>query len=327
MNARGFDLTRPALLLVLLAIALAVFGAGQPGFLSGGSLDSMAVAGVETGMIALGQTLVICGGDGGIDLSVGSIAALCQVILGQMIHDGVPWPLAVALTLALGLALGLINAVAIGWFRIPPIIATLATLFGYDGLALVITGGVNIDLTASKPLFLGIGQGHVAGIPFQLLCLYLPLLALFIYAQHFSSFGRSLYLAGSNEMAARLAGLRVIRLRAFAYVATGFVSALAGIIDAARLGTARPDAAADANLISIAIVVLGGTSIFGGTGSVIGTALATAVIAVIDYGLSYNNFNPIYQAGMIGSILIVLMLAENLVGYARRRAARTRAAP
>jgi ribose transport system permease protein len=318
MSASGFDATRPILLLVLLALALGGFAAGHPSILSSGNLNSMAVFAVEIGMIAFGQTLVICGGDGGIDLSVGAIAALSQVVLGRLIAGHIPWPAALALTLGGGLILGLINAVAINWFRIPPIIATLATLFGYNGLALVATGGVNIDLTHAPSLFLAIGQGHVAGLPFQLLCLYLPLLALFIYAQHFSRYGRSLYLAGSNEMAGRLAGLRVARLRGAAYIASGLVSSLAGIIGAARLGTARPDASSHANLISIAIVVLGGTGIMGGTGSVIGTALATAVIAVIDYGLSYNNFNPIYQAGMIGSILIILMLIENLFGLGRR---------
>lgn len=321
MSASGFEATRPVLLLILFVLALGGFAVGHPEILSAPNLDSMAVYGVAIGIIALGQTLVICGGDGGIDLSVGAMAALSEVILGRMIHTGISWPLAVVLTLCVGTGLGLINAVAIGWFRIPPIIATLATLFGYNGLALVTTGGINIDLTHAAPLFLGIGQGFVGGVPFQLLCLYLPLLAIFIFVQHFSQYGRALYLAGSNQLAAHLAGVRVIRLRGAAYIATGAVSALAGIIDAAQLGTARPDDASDANLISIAIVVLGGTGIFGGTGSVIGTALATAVIAVIDYGLSYNNFNPIYQAGVIGIILIVLMLVENLVGFRRRRIA------
>jgi ribose/xylose/arabinose/galactoside ABC-type transport system permease subunit len=205
----------------------------------------------------------------------------------------------------------------------------LATLFAYSGLALVLTGGINIDLTKSPQAFLAIGQSHVAGVPFQLLCLYLPMLAAFIYTQHATRFGRALYLAGANTLAADLAGLRVARLRATAYVVTGLVSGIAGIIDAAWLGTARPDAAADANLISIAIVVLGGTGIIGGTGSVIGTALASIVIAIIDYGLSYSNFNPIYQAGIIGIALIATILIENTVETIRasRQAARTSALP
>ncbi|MHB1302064.1 MAG: ABC transporter permease [Acidiphilium sp.] len=313
MHASGFDRTRPALLLAMAAIALAGFALGHPDILSGANLSSMATFGVEIGMIALGQSFVICGGDSGIDLSVGAIAGLAQVVLGRLLHADIPWPAALAITLAAGTLLGGVNAIAVSLLRIPPIIATLATLFGFGGLALVLSGGINIDLTASSPWFLAIGQGHVLGLPFQLVALYLPMLAIFAYVQHASRYGRALYLAGTNELAADLAGLRVARVRAAAYVISGLVATIAGIVGAARLGTARPDAGADANLISIAIVVLGGTGIFGGTGSVIGTALATVVIAIVDYGLSYNDFNPIYQAGVIGVILVGVILAENAV--------------
>lgn len=317
MTAAGFDRTRPLILLIMAACAFAGFAAWDPGFVSIANLDSIAVFGVEIGMIALGQTFVICGGDAGIDLSVGSIAALSQVVLGRLLAIHIAWPVAVAAGVITGTTLGGINAVAITAACIPPIIATLATLFAYSGLALVLTGGINIDLTKAPAAFLAIGQSHVTGVPFQLLCLYLPVLALFIYTQHGTRFGRALYLAGTNTLAADLAGLRVARLRATSYVVAGVVSAIAGIIDAAWLGTARPDAAADANLISIAIVVLGGTGIFGGTGSVIGTALASIVIAIIDYGLSYSNFNPIYQAGVIGVVLIATILIENAVDTIR----------
>jgi ribose/xylose/arabinose/galactoside ABC-type transport system permease subunit len=123
--------------------------------------------------------------------------------------------------------------------RIPPIITTLATLFAYDGLALVLTGGINIDLTQSPAAFLAIGQGQVSGIPFQLLFLYLPMLAAFIYAQHGTRFGRELYLAGSSTLAANLAGLRVDRLRGATYVVAGLVSGIAGIVDAASARRGR----------------------------------------------------------------------------------------
>jgi ribose/xylose/arabinose/galactoside ABC-type transport system permease subunit len=329
MQSTGLDRTRPLILLIMVACAFAGFAAWDPGFISVANLDSIAVFGVEIGMIALGQTLVICGGDAGIDLSVGSIAALSQVALGRLLAAHVAWPVAVAAGVVTGTTLGAINAVAVTAARIPPIIATLATLFAYSGLALVLTGGINIDLTKAPTAFLAIGQSHIAGVPFQLLCLYLPMLALFIYTQHATRFGRALYLAGTNTLAADLAGLRVARLRATAYVVAGLVSAIAGVIDAAWLGTARPDAAADANLVSIAIVVLGGTGIFGGTGSVVGTALASIVIAIIDYGLSYSNFNPIYQAGVIGIVLIATILIENALEMFRasRQVARTSGPP
>lgn len=322
MRASGFDATRPLLLLAMAVAALAGFAIGHPDILSADNLSSMAVFGVEIGLIALGQTFVICGGDTGIDLSVGATMALSQVILGRLMHVGTPWPVAIGVALLTGLVLGGVNGIAIARFRIPAIIATLATLFAYDGLALVLTGGINIDLTKSSPAFLGIGQGTVVFLPFQLIALYLPLLAIFAFAQHGTRFGRALYLTGTNDRAARLAGIRVERLRGSTYVIAGLVASMAAVVSAARLGTARPDAGAQANLISIAIVVLGGTAIFGGTGSVIGTALATVVISIVDYGLSYNNFNPIYQAGVIGIILIAVILIENPFVARRERARR-----
>jgi ribose transport system permease protein len=313
MSSRGFEPTRILLLLAFFVLGLGGFALGDVGILSKANLTSMAVFAVEIGIVALGQTLVICGGDGGIDLSVGAIAALAQVLLGLLLVTHMPWPLAVLIALASGAAMGGVNALAVTRFTIPPIIVTLATMFAFNGLALVFTGGINIDLTAMQPSFLALGQGSVLGLPLQLVAVYLPLLLVFVFLQHFSRFGRALYLAGTNELAARLAGIRTAELRGWTYVISGLLSSLAGVIGAARLGTARPDAAEQMNLVSIAIVVLGGTGIFGGDGSVIGTAVATAVIAVVDYGLSYNNINPIYQAGVMGIILIALVLAENMV--------------
>lgn len=303
-------------ILLLLLIAFAVLGGfalGDATILSEDNLTSMAVFAVEVGLIAFGQTLVICGGDGGIDLSVGAISALAQVALGLLIHAGIPWPIGVAAALLAGLAAGLVNGLAVTRLRIPPIIVTLATMFAFGGLALVATHGINIDLTAGPPAFLAIGQGLVAGLPFQVLFIYLPIFAVFAVLQHRSGFGRALYLTGTNALAAHLSGINVSRVRATTYVLAGLLSAGAGIVQAARLGTASPDGTDQANLISIAIVVLGGASIFGGDGSVIGTLVATIVIAIADYGLSYNNFNPIYQAGVMGIILVVVVLLENLL--------------
>lgn len=319
MRGTGFEPARVVLLLCFFVLGLGGFALGNVGILSPANLTSMAVFAVEIGIVALGQTLVICGGDGGIDLSVGAIAALAQVFLGLLLAAHVPWPLAVLVALASGAAMGCVNALAVARFGIPPIIVTLATMFAFNGLALVFTGGINIDLTGMPHTFLALGQGSVLGLPFQVLCVYLPVLLVFVFLQHFSQFGRALYLTGTNDLAARLAGIRVARLRGWTYVIAGFLSAMAGVIGAARLGTARPDAAEQMNLMSIAIVVLGGTGIFGGDGSVVGTAVATAVIAVVDYGLSYNNINPIYQAGVVGIILIGLVLIENLVRGRRYR--------
>lgn len=314
MGATGFQPARIVLLAGLTALALVGFASGGSGILSGANLYSMAVFAVEIGVIAFGQTLVICGGDGGIDLSVGAIAALSEVLMGLALQAGIPWPLAILVAVVAGTVMGIFNGVLVTRFLIPPIITTLATMFMFNGLALVLTGGINIDLTAMSQTFLNIGQGSVLGFPFQLVYIYLPVFVVLIALQHRTQFGRSLYLTGTNTLSARLTGIRVDRLRAYTFAIAGLLSGLAGVIEAARLGTASPTAAEQANLISIAIVVLGGSSIFGGDGSVIGTAAATILIGVVNYGLSYNNFNPIYQAGVMGIILIAAVLIENFAG-------------
>jgi ribose/xylose/arabinose/galactoside ABC-type transport system permease subunit len=312
MGATGFQPGRIVLLVALTALALIGFASGDPGILSGANLYSMAVFAVEIGIIAFGQTLVICGGDGGIDLSVGAIAALAQVLMGLALQAGIFWPASVLIAVVAGIVMGAVNGVLVTRFRIEPIITTLATMFVFDGLALVLTGGINIDLTTMPQAFLDLGQGSALDLPFQLLCVYLPAFLILIALQHRTHFGRSLYLVGTNTLSARLTGIRVDRLRAWTYVIAGLLSGLAGAIGAARLGTASPTADEQANLISIAIVVLGGSSIFGGDGSVVGTAVATVLIGVVNYGLSYNDFNPIYQAGVMGIILIAAVLIENL---------------
>ena len=316
----GLKPGRILLLLAFAALVLAGFAAGDATILSADNLSSMAVFAVEVGIIAFGQTFVICGGDGGIDLSVGAISGLAQTAAGLAIAAGIPWPIACLAALANGAACGLVNGIAVTRFRIPAIIVTLATMFAFSGLALVFTGGVNIDLTASSHAFLFLGQGTVAGFPFQLLGLYLPVLLILALVQHRAAFGRALYLTGTNATAARLAGIRVGRIRTATYILAGTLSGAAGIVGAARLGTATPEGTDGANLISIAIVVLGGASIFGGNGSVLGTAVATVTIAIADYGLSYNDFNPIYQAGIMGLILVTVVLAENAIGGLRRGA-------
>lgn len=314
MGATGFQPGRILLLVALTALALAAFASGDPGILSGANLYSMAVFAVEIGIIAFGQTLVICGGDDGIDLSVGAIAALAQVFMGLALQAGIVWPVSALVAVVAGIAMGALNGILVTRFRIAPIITTLATMFVFDGLALVLTGGINIDLTSMPQAFLDLGQGSAFGLPFQLLYVYLPVFVILFVLQHRTHFGRSLYLVGTSTLSARLTGIKVDRLRACTYAIAGLLSGLAGVIGAARLGTASPTAAEQANLISIAIVVLGGSSIFGGDGSVAGTAVATVLIGVVNYGLSYNNFNPIYQAGVMGIILIAAVLIENFAG-------------
>lgn len=306
---------RTAVLLGIVLVVVVIASVTSPGIWSLNGIYSMALLAVTIGIIALGQTFVI--NTGAIDLSVGAIFALSQVIMAILMHLGVPSALAIVCALVIGMLLGAINGFFVVRFAVPSIIVTLATMFAYYGLALVIADGVNI--TNLPEAFRWLGQGTIFGIPVQLILIYLPILLILIWVQHRSHFGRVLYLSGTNPLAARLSGIRVDRVQLAVFVIAGGLSAVAGVISAAKLGIARPDAATIANLVSITIVVLGGTSIFGGTGSVIGTAVATLVLALVQYGLSYSNINPTYQFGVFGIILVATVLLQNLLGYYSRR--------
>ncbi|WP_423822098.1 ABC transporter permease [Salinisphaera sp. SPP-AMP-43] len=306
---------RAPVLIVISVITLIGVTIGAPGIWSVNNLFAMGILAVEIGIIALGQTFVI--NAGGIDLSVGAIFALAQVTMGLAMVAGVPWPVAVALGLGVGLVCGLINGLATVWLRVPAIIVTLATMFAFNGVALVITGG--IDVSGFPEGFAVLGQGEIWTVPLQILVIYLPLLVVLAIVQWRTRFGRLVHLTGTNALAARLTGIRIGRVQIATFVIAGGLAALAGAINASRLTTARPDAGAVDNLISIAIVVLGGSSIFGGKGSVLGTALATMVIALVNYGLSFNNLNAVYQSGLIGLILIASVLMQNLMLHLRSR--------
>ncbi|MGB7758160.1 MAG: ABC transporter permease [Salinisphaera sp.] len=311
---------RAPVLIVISAITLIGVTIGAPGIWSVDNLFAMGVLAVEIGLIALGQTFVI--NAGGIDLSVGAIFALAQVTMGLAMVGGVPWPLAVALGLCVGLVCGLINGLATVWLRMPAIIVTLATMFAFNGLALVVTSG--IDVSGFPDGFYVLGQGTIATIPLQIIAIYLPVLIVLAIVQWRTRFGRLVHLTGTNALAARLTGIRIGRVQIATFIIAGLLAALAGAISASRLTTARPDAGEVDNLISIAIVVLGGSSIFGGKGSVLGTALATLVIALVNYGLSFNNLNAVYQSGLIGLILIAAVLMQNvMLRLQQRRAAAT----
>jgi len=311
-------MSRNAILLAMTLVVWALFAALQPSILQGQNLYSMVVLAIEAGIVSLGQTFVILGGGGGIDLSVGAIFALSSVIAGLLMIHGTNWVLACLLALLAGIAMGALNGAVIALLRIPPLMTTLATMFAYGGIALLITGGV--DVSGLPKAFNLLGQGSLLGLPFQLVIFYLPIVLILLFLERRAQFGRALYLSGTNELAARLSGIQVDRVRFWTYVLAGLLSSIAALIDASRLTVARPDAAGDINLVSITIAVLGGTNIFGGEGSIVGTLLATLTIGSISYGLSYINANPVLEGGVVGLVLLISVLAQNLVRPRARQA-------
>ena len=237
----------------------------------------------EIGLLAIALTPVIL--TGGIDLSVGSLLGLCAILFGKFWHDGgLSIHMAIALTLGIGALAGGLNATLITALRLPPLIVTLGTYSLFRGLAEAITHG-SVTYTDFPESFLFLGKERVLGLPAQAWLFLLVAVAVWLLV-HRMTFGRSFRVIGFSPEGARYAGLPVNRRIALVYVIAGIVSALAAIIFTARLGQAKADAGIGYELFAITAVVLGGTSIFGGTGSVHGTLLGVAAIAVLKNGIA-----------------------------------------
>jgi rhamnose transport system permease protein len=269
----------------------------------------------EIGLLALALTPIIL--TAGIDLSVGSLLGLCAILFGKLWHDGgMSIPLAAAGALAAGAVGGSINAVLITLLRLPPLIVTLGTYSLFRGLAEAITHGA-VTYTDFPASFLFLGQERWCGLPTQA-WVFLTVAVLMGLLVHRTTFGRSFRAIGFSPEGSRYAGLPVGRRLAMVYVIAGVVSALAALIYTARLGQAKADAGTGYELFAITAVVLGGTSIFGGVGSVTGTLLGVAAIAVLKNGLAclpavirMNGAEEL--SGMLTGALLLLALAGSVL--------------
>jgi rhamnose transport system substrate-binding protein len=301
-------------LVVVIAVEVAVFSVTGARFLTTGNAFEITRLAVEVGLLALALTPIII--TGGIDLSVGSMMGLSAVVLGELWRNaGVALPLAAALALGIGVLGGYLNAVMIARLGFPPLIVTLGTFSLFRGIAEGLTHGVE-SFSGFPSTFLWLGQGYVAGgVPTQLL-VFIPVVAAFAWWIHRTSYGRSLYAIGNSPGGARYAGIPVRRRLMFVYMLSGFVSSVAAIIYVAHLGQAKSDAGTGYELMGISAVVLGGASIFGGRGTVLGTLLGLFGIAVLQNGLRLSD-QPAELAGILtGTLLLATIVLDRL---ARRR--------
>ena len=269
----------------------------------------------EIGLLALALTPVII--TAGIDLSIGSLLGLCAILFGKLWHDGgLPIPVAAGLTLVLGALAGGLNATLITVLRLPPLIVTLGTYSLFRGLAEAITHGA-ITYTDFPESFLFVGQERWLGLPTQAWIFFAVALAVGLLV-HRTTFGRAFRTIGLAPEGARYAGLPVGRRLALVYVLAGLIAAIAAIIYTARLGQAKADAGTGYELFAITAVVLGGTSIFGGTGSVHGTLLGVAAIAVLKNGLAclpvVMRMNAAEEmSGLLTGALLLLALTASVL--------------
>jgi rhamnose transport system permease protein len=294
-------------LAVILLISLVVLSTQTDRFLTTGNLLNQGRLMAEVGLVALPMTFIII--TAGIDLSVGSIMGLCAILLGYSWQNfGLPLELAIALTLVTGALAGAVN----GWFitriGVPPLIMTLATLALYRGLAEGISQARSVR--GYPEWFFGLGQGEVLGVPTQLWILVAAILVAAVVLAR-TTFGRSLYAIGHNELAARFSGIPVDRYKLAIYTLSGLMAGLAGYIFVSRVSTTRSDMGTGLELDVIAAVVLGGTSIFGGTGSILGTVLGVILIQLLKNGLALTGVKGDATIVVIGSVLILSILITN----------------
>ena len=292
--------------LVVLAVEIAFFSLAAPNFATTGNVFEIARLSVELGLLAVALTPVLI--SGGIDLSVGSMMGLSAVIFGAAYRE---WQLPVAaaaiLTLLSGTAGGALNAVLVARLGIPPLIVTLGTLSLFRGIAEGITHGA-INYTDFPPRFLALGQGYLWGVIPAQLPLFVAVAAGYAVLLHRSVIGRALYAIGFAPAGARYAGIPVARRLSLVYVLSGLSASLAAIVYVAHLGQARSDAGSGYELDAITAVVLGGTSVFGGRGTLAGTLLGLFALAVLRNGLRLAAF-PSELAGILTGTLLLATIA------------------
>ncbi len=305
--------TGDAILLAALAAEVVLFAVIAPNFATTGNFFEITRLSVELGLLAIALTPVIV--TGGIDLSVGAMMGLAAVVFGAACRDWELHPAVAALiALSVGCAGGALNAVLVARLKIPPLIVTLGTFSLFRGIAEGITQAA-VNYSGFPPGFLFLGQGYLWGVIPAQLPLFILVFAAYVVLLHRSVIGRALYAIGFTPAGARYAGIPVARRVGLVYVLSGLVSSLAAVIYVAHLGQARSDAGNGYELDAITAVVLGGTSVFGGRGTLWGTLLGLFSLSVLRNGLRLAAL-PSEFAGVLTGILLLATIAIDV--YSRR---------
>jgi ribose transport system permease protein len=296
--------------LLVLVVALSILA---PSFLSAQNLLNVGVQAAVVAVLAFGSTFVIV--SGGIDLSVGSVAALSAMVgAWSSTEAGLPGPLALLLGLATGVVAGLVNGALVSYGRLPAFIATLAMLSVARGLTLVVSQGTPL---ATPDVVSELGSNLTPFLPVPLLVMLVFFgLTAFVLTRTYQ--GRAMYVIGGNEEAARLSGINVRRQKLVIYALSGLFAAVAGMLLAGRLASAGPQAAVGYELDAIAAVVIGGASLSGGVGKASGTLIGALVLAVLRNGLNQLQVSPFWQQVVIGVVIALAVLLDTL----RRRSTR-----
>jgi rhamnose transport system permease protein len=303
--------TQPEFLTVVLLFgSFGVCALLSPYFLDVSYLLNSSTLYVETGLLALAMTLVIVAGQ--IDLSVASILALVTCLTAWLNQQlGIPWTTLLLLVPCIGFGLGAVNGCLVAYLGLPSLAVTLATMALYRGTAQVLLGDHSLRI---PDWLFGFDYVHVPGtqIPVPLALFFLAAI-LFAIVLHKTVFGRWIIAVGTNEGAARFSGIPITRVKFLVFAISGLTASLAGMMCASRLGVARFDHARGLELDVITAVVLGGTNIFGGRGTIFGSVVALMLIATLKTGMGVANVKAENQLAVVGSLLIAAVIANNLI--------------
>lgn len=291
-------------LLVVLSIYLAIT---QPSFATWANFVTILETNSVLLLVAIGLTFVLL--TAGFDLSVGAMLALSGVLMGKLVQGGIPLAFAIILVIVGAALIGFVlNGLLIGKLALSFFVVTLGTMSLFRGAGLVVTEGYGVSLYEFDAIR-ALGSGRVAGIPW-LVIIALGVLVLAVLVTRYTGFGRMLYAVGGGPEAARLAGIRVWAIKAAAYGICASLAALAGVLEASRLGSASPQAGTGIELVAAAAVLLGGTSFTGGVGSMVGTLLGTLLLGVISNGLTISQVSSFWQGIVTGLVLLAAVLLD-----------------
>lgn len=294
----------PLLALIVLVILVSIV---NPSFIAPTNLLNLLRQVSTNALIAFGMTFVII--TGGIDLSVGSTLALSSVLMAGTIAAGMDPLLAMILSLVVGTVFGAVNGLLITKGNMAPFIATLATMTIYRGLTLVYTNGNPITGIGDSFIFKFVGRGYLFGIPFPVVLMIVSFILLYILL-HKMTFGRKTFAIGGNEKASFIAGIKNDRIKTGIYALSGLMASLAGIIITSRLDSAQPTAGTSYEMDAIASVVLGGTSLSGGRGRLVGTLIGALIIGTLNNGMNLLGISSFYQQVVKGIVIIIAVLLD-----------------
>jgi ribose transport system permease protein len=311
LAARLLGAREVTLLMLILAVGAAM-ALLSPHFMSWANFRAVSVGLVPTAIIAIGMTMLLV--SGGFDLSVGSVLALASTVLAMLVSKGFDISLSAVITLLLGAGIGLANGLIVSGLGVNPLVATLGTMSITRGAALVLTEGFSIS--ALPKSFGTIGKTDVLGMPLMF-WIMLALVILGDLLLRHARILRQLYFVGGNEQAARLSGIPVDAVRTLAFVITGALAAVAGMLLASRLGSGTPTAGSALELQVLAAAVIGGASLRGGEGTVLGAFLGVVFVALINNAMTMLSVSIYWQMIVTGAVLVAAVAIDVIV---RRRA-------